>query len=332
MLQHGGDLQRACREYGTDLADWVDLSTGINPLGWPVPEIPAAIWQRLPETPASLFGVAADYYGCTPGQLLPIPGSQALIQRLPSLIQATRVALPDPGYAEHRLAWQQAGADLFHYPADSDAKALFKVAESVELMLVINPNNPSGDRYTPELLVELARCMRDRQGWLVVDEAFIDLHPEQSLAAELGLGNLILLRSLGKFFGLAGARAGFLLGSPELLAQAAQALGPWPVSAPALYVSERALADRCWQQAARQRVRMAEQRLVEQLGRLCAGRLGCGGLFVTLFTPEAAGYHKQLAQQAIWTRLLDGSQGLRFGLPGDEIQWQRLEAALEPLS
>ncbi|WP_426416462.1 threonine-phosphate decarboxylase CobD [Aestuariirhabdus sp. LZHN29] len=331
QLHHGGDLQRASDEYGIPRGDWIDLSTGINPNGWPVPEIPACVWQRLPESPESLFNSAAEYYGCGRDQLLPVAGSQAVIQMLPTLIDAPRVAVPDMGYAEHRLAWQRAGAQLIEYPANSPPQALAEIARQVDLMLVINPNNPSGDRYPPDVLREVAAQLTSRQGWLLVDEAFMDLTPEQSLAEDTARYNLVLLRSLGKFFGLAGVRAGFVLGPATLLGSVARALGPWSVSAPALYLAERALADCHWQLHERKRLVASGKRLYELLANSELGGLAGGGLFVTLFTPAAPHYHHRLAQQGIWTRLLDNRVGVRFGLPANESQWQRLQTSVHLL-
>ncbi|MCL6416806.1 threonine-phosphate decarboxylase CobD [Aestuariirhabdus sp. Z084] len=324
---HGGDLNRACREYGIPRSDWIDLSTGINPNGWPVPEIPGEIWRRLPEVPTSLLDVAAHYFGCQIDQLLPVAGSQAVIQTLPSIIQAPRVAVPDLGYAEHRAAWQSAGAQLIEYPAGADHKQLERVASQADLMLVINPNNPSGDRYSLTRLLSLSQVLAERGGWLLVDEAFIDMSPEHSLASTIR-PNIIVLRSLGKFFGLAGARAGFVLGASPLLESIELALGPWSVSAPALYLAERALSDTAWQQQAAVRLHSEGERLYQLMKKCGQGPVRSGGLFTTLFTDQAPALHEGLALQGIWTRLLDNHQGVRLGLPANENQWQRLENAL----
>jgi hypothetical protein len=104
MLEHGGRLRQAAQRYGIPLADWVDLSTGINPQAYPVPPLAPEVWQRLPETDDGLEAAAAAYYGST--HLLPVAGSQAAIQALPACFASGRVITLAPTYAEHPHAWR----------------------------------------------------------------------------------------------------------------------------------------------------------------------------------------------------------------------------------
>lgn len=325
-LHHGGRLRAAAARYGIALEQWLDLSTGINPNGWPVPEIPPASWARLPEDDDGLEQAARSYYGAE--HLLPVAGSQAAIQALPRLRPRSRVAVLDPGYAEHAYAWRNAG----HEVAAVAAERLDEAVQDSDVLLLIHPNNPTGVRFPVEQLLHWHARLAARGGWLVVDEAFMDVTPEHSLCRHTARPGLIVLRSLGKFFGLAGARVGFVCAHPALLVQLHGILGPWSVSAPARWIATSALTDSIWQDAARQRLGTDGARLHTLLARHGLSPDGGCALFQWLRTPDAQHLHEALARQGILTRLFIESSSLRFGLPGNEADWTRLEAALPGLT
>ena len=181
MLEHGGRLRQAAAHYNIPLADWLDLSTGINPHGWPVPALPAAVWQRLPESDDGLEAAAAAYYGNP--NLLPVAGSQAAIQWLPALLPKAAVACIAPLYAEHPHAWQQAGHKVRYLQNATLPRAL---AAATPYVLLCNPNNPTADRHPHELVLDAARQLHKRGGWLIVDEAFVDATPELSVTPLAG--------------------------------------------------------------------------------------------------------------------------------------------------
>ena len=322
MLEHGGKLRQAAARYGIPLEEWLDLSTGINPNGWPVPEIPPASWARLPEDDDGLEHAARSYYEAE--HLLPVAGSQAAIQTLPRLRPRSRVAVLDPGYEEHAYAWRNAG----HEVAAVAAERLDETVQDSDVLLLIHPNNPTGVRFSVEQLLDWHARLAARGGWLVVDEAFMDVTPEHSLCAYCARPGLIVLRSLGKFFGLAGARVGFICAQASLLAQLHGILGPWSVSAPARWVATSALTDSIWQDAARQRLGTDGGRLQALLARHGLRPTGGCALFQWLRTPDAQDLHEALARQGILTRLFIETSSLRFGLPGNEADWTRLVAAL----
>lgn len=326
MLEHGGNIRQAALRYGIPPGDWLDLSTGINPLGWPVPAIPSECWRRLPEPDDDLTEAACRYYGC--GSVLAVAGSQAAIQVLPSLRSPCRVGLLAPTYAEHALAWTRAGHHVeMLSPVEIEASL-----ERIDVLLLVNPNNPTGTRFAPEMLLVWHRQMAARGGWLVVDEAFMDATPEESLAPYVGEEGLVVLRSLGKFFGLAGARVGFALAWPELLVRMNELLGPWPVAHPARHVARLALADKAWQVKERQRLENDSMRLDDLLGRHGLPPVGGTALFQWVATGHAPAIQEALAKQGIWLRHFATPTSLRFGLPGVEAEWQRLEQALRGLS
>jgi cobalamin biosynthetic protein CobC len=324
MLEHGGGLCKAAAHYNIPLGNWLDLSTGINPEGWPVPELPPEVWQRLPEVNDGLEAAAAAYYGNA--NLLPVAGSQAAIHWLPALLPRAVVACISPIYSEHPQAWQRAGHKMRFLQNAMLPRAL---ATATPYVLLCNPNNPTADRHPHDVVADAARQLKKRGGWLIVDEAFMDPTPEDSLTPLAGTDdapNLIVLRSLGKFFGLAGARVGFVIAAPDILARMGEAMGPWTVSGPAREVARLALQDTAWQVAVRTRLHAAGARLHQLLTPL--GEVKSTALFATLSASRSGELHEALARQGILTRHFDQQPLLRFGLPGNEAAWQRLTDAL----
>jgi len=321
---HGGRLQQAADQFRIPLERWLDLSTGVSPKSWPVAEIPIDIWQRLPEYEDGLHVAACDYYGCE--DLLPLAGSQQAIELLPHLLPKGSIAIPDPGYQEHRYHWQQAGHQLQFY----DSCSLDAVIPVSDYILVINPNNPSGLHYPQQHMLDLLARQRERGGYLIIDEAFIDPQPAHSLASLAGQPGLIILRSMGKFFGLAGIRVGFLLAEPELLQRCANQLSPWHISHPSRFIATAALNDCLWQQQART-WQLQQSRALQKLLQQHGLETSASALFQTCFTTHAEDLYEALARRAILTRLLDDNSGLRFGLPADQLQLQQLADALETL-
>lgn len=324
MLDHGGRVQAYAKQYGIAVADWLDLSTGINPNGWPVPEkIPPALWVRLPEAEDNLLERAKAYYQCE--HLLPVAGSQAAIQLLPRLRQPSKVAILPPAYEEHRHCWQQAG----HHVVAVSSIDLEQQLDDFSVVIVIHPNNPSGETFSTTQLLNWQQRLAKRGGWLIIDEAFIDSTPERSLSHLPVQPGLIILRSLGKFFGLAGLRVGFVIAEPSLLSQLAIQSGPWPIASVSRWLASQALADTLWQQRARQLLPQSAQRLAALLTMNQLPPDGGCTLFQWVKTDNAAAIHDELARRGILCRLFSEPAALRFGLPASEQDWLRLETALQ---
>jgi cobalamin biosynthetic protein CobC len=319
MLEHGGNLRQATLRYGR--ADWLDLSTGINPEWYPAPAIAGNAWHRLPEPDPALVQAAQAYYGAP--LMLPVAGTQAAIQALPCLRLPSRVVVAAPSYAEHAHHWAQHGHKLRQVPYD----ALDAAISECDVMVVVNPNNPTGATVPREKLLDWAAQLSARGGWLVVDEAFGDTALQASVAGGTPDG-LIVLRSVGKFFGLAGLRLGFVAAQPALLDALADLLGPWTVSGPAQQVALAALRDTAWQERMRTQLRTSGQRLQSLLA---AHGIRSSGSALFQWWPEAhaEAFHEHMARQGIWVRLFtNAARGIRLGLPPDEAGWQRLEHAL----
>lgn len=319
MLDHGGNLRDAAR---FDRGDWIDLSTGLNPHGYPAPALASDAWHRLPETDPDLLRAASDFYGAP--LLLAVAGTQAAIQALPRLRPPSRVVVASPSYAEHAHHWALHGHTLREVPYDDLEAAL----PGCDVMVLCNPNNPTGATIAPDRLREWALQLAGRGGCLVVDEAFADVTPDISVAPWSNRPGLIVLRSIGKFFGLAGARVGFVGAHRAVLEQLADTLGPWTISGPAQQICRAAFDDPLWQHETRIRLLAAGTRLRRMLAQ---HGIASAGSALFQWWPEARPeqFWQHMAERGIWVRLFThAARGIRLGLPPDEAAWNRLNAAL----
>lgn len=320
---HGGNLDVAMRAHGGARADWVDLSTGINPVPYPIPAIPARSWTALPGTDemARLQQAAARAYG-TEAQIVPLAGAQAAIQAYPRLSAPGTARVLSPTYNEHAASLRAAGWNTAAVGTPAELSG-------ADLAVVVNPNNPDGRRLEPHALRALARNV----GLLVVDESFVDPEPELSLAPQVHAETeaILVLRSFGKFYGLAGVRLGFAIAEEALARRLAEFAGPWPVSGPAIAIACAALADTGWQRSTTERLARDADRL-DALADAAGWRIvGGTPLFRTYDTGDAAAAQECLACHRIWSRIFPYSESwIRLGLPGNEDSWARLESALSP--
>jgi cobalamin biosynthetic protein CobC len=328
-LLHGGDLTAARRLFPDAPEPFIDLSTGINPNPYPLPRLPAELFAHLPEAAAValLATTAAQTYGApSAAHVVAAPGTQILLPLVAGLVRAGRAAVVAPTYSEHSRAAMLAGHDV------TEVRELGAAADAA-LVVITNPNNPDGRLFAKNDLLDLARHLQARGGLLVVDEAFMDVGPPGlSLAPEVARGNIVVLRSFGKFFGLAGLRLGFALAAPPLATRLAARLGPWAVSGPALDIGTKALADQDWIGTTRRRLAQAAERLDAILQGSGLDIVGGTSLFRLVRTPIANEWFRHLARAGILTRAFaEHPTWLRFGLPASEQEWQRLQIAMAAL-
>lgn len=325
-IVHGGNLREAVRRYGISFDAWLDLSTGINPHAYPVPPIPAEIWRRLPDDGDGLLADAARYYGApSSDHITSVAGSQAAIRALPELLQRGVAAVAPLTYGEYAPAFERAGHTVVPLDIDDDVLPC-----GVNHAVVVTPNNPTTKQVDPHRLLQWHAQLSAVGGTLIVDETFGDALPAEtcsSMAAYVDREGLVVLRSPGKFFGLAGARCGFALGRPELLAALRLHLGAWTVNGPARHAVAHAFRDHAWQHQMRVLLASESARLVAllQAHGLVAPSTP---LFAWFPDPRAEALHQGLARQGIWTRYFSAIPSVRFGLPGLEQEWARLELAL----
>ena len=319
LLGHGGRLGEARTAFPDAPTPWLDLSTGINPCPYPMPALGPEAWSRLPDPEAlrSLERVAATAFGVEdPARVVAAAGSEALIRLLPRLLTARRIAVSAQTYGGHAGAWRAVGAEIM---AEAEAEA--------DLRVLVNPNNPDGQALSPAQVIDLPAAT------LIVDEAFVETEPALSVAALAGAPGrerLIVLRSFGKFHGLAGVRLGFLIAEPVLAERVRRTLGDWPVSGPAIAAGLSAYADPGW--AAQTRTRLADNAARLDSLLLTAGFEIVGGtsLFRLTRAADAPRRLDVLARAGILTRPFPWDETLiRFGLPGPQADWLRLSQALE---
>ncbi|MBA1203796.1 threonine-phosphate decarboxylase [Pseudomonas capeferrum] len=322
MLEHGGRLLRAVQHYGIPREQWLDLSSGIAPWSFEIPPIATQAWARLPEMEDGLEQAARTYYQVE--HLLPVAGSQAAIQALPYLRRPGKVGVLSPCYAEHAHAWQRAG----HALVDMDETRAEQALDSLDVLVVVNPNNPTGGLLSAQRLLDWHARLSRRGAWLVVDEAFMDMTPQHSIVGAAQRPGLIVLRSFGKFFGLAGVRLGFVVAQVSLLQRLAEWLGPWAISGPTRALAQACLLDTAAHASQKHRCAAASQRLARLLDSADLSPAGGCELFQYVRIERAARLHEFLARRGILVRLFEQPSALRLGLPATEEDWQRLGQAL----
>jgi cobalamin biosynthesis protein CobC len=324
-VYHGGDIATAQALFPDAPAPWLDLSTGINPNPYPLPEIAPEAWRRLPsrdrlsaleEVAAAAYGVSADL------RVAAGPGAQAIIQTLPRLRRVEKIGILGFTYLEYQRVWRSAGA--FVQVVDTLDELL-----AFDIAVIVNPNNPDGRLVGAGPLAELAGEMARRGKLLVVDEAFIDPLPDVASACGFSSDSLIVLRSFGKMYGLAGIRLGFAIASPSIASAISQSLGPWAVSGPAIEIGARALCDRAWLGAAIADLNSRTIRMDSMLARHGLAVVGGTPLFRLVAHQNARAAFDALGRRGILVRHFPAKpELLRFGTPGTDDAFDRLEAAL----
>lgn len=310
---HGGGLDAAQAQYGGNRCDWIDLSTGINPNPYPIDGVSQQDWTALPDQAAqtALLQAARAFWNVPDdAAILAAPGASSLIARIPLLAPVGQVQITQPTYNEHAAGFETQG-----WTVTNTAENM----TPIQARVIVNPNNPDGRIWQrSDISAPLT----------VVDESFCDITPDASLIQHAAQPGVVVLKSFGKFWGLAGLRLGFAIAAPEMIARLTAALGPWPVSGPALRIGAKALQDTNW--AAQTRTQLAIDRA--RLDRLILpkGATLAGGtdLFRLYTVDNAAKWQDRLAKHHIWTRIFPWSDThLRLGLPAPDA-WGRLEAAL----
>jgi len=336
-VRHGGDLSRAISVYGGEAKDWLDLSTGISPWSYPPPTFSIDTWRNLPPPLDALLESAARYYQCQTSDIIATPGSQLAIRLIPQQFDTPqRVALPTIGYQEHALSWQSAGHTLYRY---DDLHALENLVrdKQVDHCVLITPNNPTCEFIEQEKIIALSTQL---SGLMIIDLAFADITNLNTLSVNQ-YDNIVQLRSLGKFFGLAGARIGFAISKHSIIKKLRYLLEPWSLAAPSIELATLALNDSEWQGQQRTRVSQSadHQRkiMIGVANELDGAKLVDQHLFFTLFAKhnDIVKLHRDLAKQQVWSRLGDSyiselgraENWLRLSLAGDHLS--RLASALK---
>ena len=311
---HGGGLDAAVARYGGHRDDWIDLSTGINPSSWPIPPLTPMCWTSLPDKDDSdrLIEAARRHWKLPrQSEVVLAPGVSSLIAKLPFIKQPGTVTIRQPTYGEFAFAFANAG---------------WTRRENGDTQVIVHPNNPDGQLSDRETILARHRQLT------IIDESFCDTNPDFSHAELASDEGIIVLKGIGKFWGLAGVRLGFAVCTSPLAVRLRNLLGPWPVSGPALQVGLGSLSDENWIITTRKRLRRDAERLDALLVRHAFRPEGGTSLFRLYRVPNASAVHGSLARQRILSRIFDHSGNrIRFGLPGSEDEWIRLEEVVECL-
>lgn len=327
--RHGGNIDFAKQLFPQVTFPWLDLSTGINPFSYPIPLVNDHLYKHLPiqTHEERLREIAAHYYGCLSKDYVAIaPGTQILITLMPYLLSGKEVCILCPTYSEYLLSWQQAGIKVQKvFNLDTFMEFAHKPQS---IGIICNPNNPDGRLLSKEQLNIIIRKWGAVGNYLIIDEAYMDFI-DQGMASYIADTNLIILRSFGKSYGLAGLRLGFLLAQPKIIQKIQCMLGNWVVSGPALQIASQALQDKQWFIKTKRQLEQQQSRLGQIVRSVSLFTVGKTLLFRLVEYQKAQDLWKYLALRGIWVRSFDyNSMWLRFGLPHEEQGWQRLEQAL----
>lgn len=302
---HGGGLDAAMREFGGPRSQWLDLSTGINPIPYPMPELDSDVLTQLPDVHLfdNLADAARQFWDIPEGfGVIPASGASAFISLLPRILSGSKFRVPHPTYNEHRASFEASGWTYCDNTPDVD--------------IHVHPNNPDGT-FAPS---------KSDAAWRIIDESFCDICPEKSFVPSISDTNIVL-KSFGKFWGLAGLRLGFLIAQPSLTIKIQEALGPWAVSGPSLAVGAKALLDFNWATETRARLKTDTQALNSFMTAHGANVIGGTDLFQLYAVDNAQAWQDRLASHQIWTRIFPYSENyIRLGIPSAE-QLIRLKAA-----
>jgi cobalamin biosynthesis protein CobC len=334
FAHHGGRLGAARIAYSQAPQPWIDLSTGINPRSYPAPRARGVTLNRLPDTGelARLEAVAAAAFGVAdPVRVVATGGTEPALRLLPFVVGGVATAVvAGPTYGSHVDGWDKAGVPA-RVVADAELDGAIGDRTAV---IVVNPNNPDGRLVGRDRLRQLHGAVASRDGVLVVDEAFAEVTPEASVADLAGTSEaerLVVLRSFGKFYGLAGLRLGFVISSPAVAARVRGLIGDWPVSVDAMAAGLAAYADTAWADRMRKQLAAVARRLDGLLTRHGFEVVGGTSLYRLVRAADAPARFERLAAAGILTRPFQHDATLlRFGLPGSPEAWRRLERALAP--
>lgn len=326
MIFHGGRLDDAIERFGGARSEWLDLSTGINRNPYPIRKIASEVLQNLPDkaAEAKLISNASAYFGVKEkSEIVAANGTQAIIQLLPSILDVKHVAIFSPTYGEHAHCWKNADVAV-QTIAFRDA-----IPASCDCLVMVNPNNPTNHTFSLSEIEAIADALNQKGGWLIVDEAFGDSLPELS-ATHLESQNVIVLKSFGKFFGLAGVRLGFAIGAKSIMEKLSEKIGPWAVSGPALQIGARAYQDICWINANRKKLQKLSSTQEKALGSIEFAPISSNALFQYFNRQNASKIFEGLANRKILVRDFPEQEiSIRFGICANDDELSRLILGLE---
>ena len=336
-MQHGGNKTAAARAYGVEPSEMIDLSTGISPRPYPL-DLGAFELSDLIELPQAEDAehltqvMTSSWHIPDSAKLALASGSGAIISLMPHLYQGDKrhVYCPEPVYSEHVIAWQNAGYTIITYDAGAIPDVDWGRAAAI---LAVQPGNPMGHIAPPSDWLALMSDAAAHNVMVIFDEAFIDLAPQLSLIPHMGQKGQIVIRSFGKFYGLAGVRLGAAIGHPDDITALYHLMGPWAVSTMALRFGAAAIADHAWADDQRRWLSDRMTFLKEGLAARNVTIVGGTDLYLLIDVADAARLQDDLARQGFWTRIFDSNpRWMRLGLAHDDAIMARFLTAWDHAS
>lgn len=260
---HGGNIYRVARELDRDPGDIIDFSASINPLG-PSPYVWKAITSsrdllgHYPDPDClDLRRALAAFWRIDPNQIVVGNGSTELIDALPRVLKIHRLLVVQPTFSEYAAAMRRAGGyttalyadrcDHYAIPIDQVGRILEtgrSHGHRIDGVLLCHPNSPTGQACTAEEMIGLAKTACRHGHWLVIDEAFADYCSDRSILHQVSSWpQVVVLRSMTKFYALPGLRVGYAVSAPATARRLQRQLPPWSVSAMGQVAAVAALND-----------------------------------------------------------------------------------------
>ncbi|MBI3398723.1 MAG: threonine-phosphate decarboxylase [Deltaproteobacteria bacterium] len=255
---HGGNIRKIAKENGLKPENILDFSASINPLGLS-PKAEAAIKNAIPllghypePDAGAIRAELASYHNLPEENILVGNGSTELIYLLPQVFKPKKAIIVEPAFSEYRksLAIHNCTADQLILPEEKDFaldmdKLLSLLRNGYDLLCLGNPANPTGVLIDKKTIIDIAAECKKYKTILIVDEAFIDFVEDDSIKQEaLVFDNLIVLRSMTKFFAMPGLRLGYIIAHKNIIKRFEDFIPPWSVNAIAIAAGIESLRDK----------------------------------------------------------------------------------------
>ena len=309
---HGGQLRQIADHFGIPVSQLLDFSSNINPEGPPTAVLAclraslddASTLTHYPDLDETdLKRSLARYAGVRPENVVAANGFVPLLDATLRTLPIRRCLLPIPAFVGYRKTLERALVEVIAYPLTESSGFRYDAEDlltgSHDAILLANPQNPSGVLANRDVLIRLTEQAATRNIYVLLDEAFIDYCPDASLAREIDrFPNLIVFRSVTKFFGMPGMRVACAIANAKIGAQLQETIVPWSITTLAALAASAAVQDEAYRNrtiALNNNRRNRLQTAIEELGiRVYPS----GANFLLLRLPDS------IDCEALWKRLI----------------------------
>lgn len=279
---HGGNVSEISRIYGIDEDKIIDFSANINPLGYP-PGLREAVIKdfdsvlNYPDIDSfDLVSELSEYHGISQNCILVGNGSTEFMYSIPLTFKPQKALIVTPAFSEYEKGLKMVGTKVSYFQTDEKedfspdiAKLCKYLRDGFDIVYFCNPANPTGVLMSKENLCSIIACAQEAGTLFVIDEAFIDFAEEWSVKKEvLRFSNLIVLRSMTKFFAIPGLRIGYVIASTPCIAKIRETRPPWTVNSLGQRAAANALSDRDYIMDTRQYVTNEREFLMAALSEI----------------------------------------------------------------